>query len=68
MKNCSLTMNGHKLEVVQKTKFLGLLLDYNLNFKNHFEELLNSIKGLYIKLLNLKSKSFKVKIRTIIDL
>ena len=54
MKNCSLTMNGHKLEVVEETKFLGLLLDYNLNFKNHFEELLNSTKGLYIKLLNLK--------------
>ena len=61
-------MNGHKLEVVEKTKFLGLLLDYNLNIKNHFEELLNSIKGLYIKLLNLKSKNFKVTSRTMINL
>ena len=68
IKNCSLTMNGHKLEIVEKTRFLGLLLDYNLNFKNHFEELLNSIKGLYIKLLNLKSKNFKVTSRTIINL
>ena len=49
-------MNVHKLELVEKTRFLGLLLDYNLNFKNQFEELLNSIKGLYVKLLNLKSK------------
>ena len=68
IKNCNLTMNGHKLKVVEKTKFLGLLLDYNLNFKNHFEELLNSIKGLYVKLLNLKSKNFKVPPRTIINL
>ena len=66
--NCNLTKNGHKLEVVEKTKLLGLLLDYNLNFKNHFEELLNSIKGLYVKLLNLKSKNFKVPTRTIINL
>ena len=61
-------MNGHKLEVVEKTKFLGLLLDYNINFKNHFEELLNSMKGLYIKLLNLKSKNFKATSQTIINL
>ena len=61
-------MNVHKLELVEKTRFLGLLLDYNLNFKNHFEELLNSIKGLYIKLLNLKSKNVKVTSRTIINL
>ena len=54
IKNCSLAMNGHKLEVVDNTRFLGLLSDYNLNFKNHFEELLNSIKDLYVKLLNLK--------------
>ena len=53
-------MNGPKLEAVEKTRFLGLLLDYNLNFKNHFEELFNSTKGLNIKLLNLKSKNFKV--------
>ena len=56
IKNCNLTMNVHKLELVEKTRFLGLLLDYNLNFKNQFEELLNSIKGLYVKLLNLTSK------------
>ena len=68
IKNCNLTMDEHKLEVVEKTIFLGLLLGYNLNFKNHFEELLNSIKGLYIKLLNLKSKNFKVTSRTIINL
>ena len=67
IKSCNLTMNEHKLEVVEKTRFLCLLLKYNLNF-NHFEELLNSIKGLYIKLLNLKSKNFKVTSRTIVNL
>ena len=25
-------MNDHKVEAVDKTKLLGLLLDYNLNF------------------------------------
>ena len=65
IKNCNLNMNCHKLEVLEKAKFLGLLLDFNLNLKDRFEELLNSTKGLYIKLLNLKSKNFKVTPHTI---
>ena len=32
IKNCHLHMNDHKVEAVDKTKLLGLLLDYNLNF------------------------------------
>ena len=52
-------MNNHKLEVIYKIKFLGLLLDYNLNLGNHFEGILNSSKGLYVKVLSLKSKTLK---------
>ena len=61
-------MNIHKLEVIYKIKFLGLLLDYNLNLGNHFEGILNSSKGLYVKLLSLKSKNFKLTPSTIINL
>ena len=32
IKNCHLHINDHKVEAVDKTKLLGLLLDYNLNF------------------------------------
>ena len=61
-------MNDHKLEVVDKTKFLGLLLDYNLNCGNHIEEILNTAKAIYIKLYSLKSLNFRLTPSTIINL
>ena len=61
IKNCDLSMNDHKLEVVDK-------IDYNLNFGNHFQEILNPTKGLYIKLFSLKSINFKLTPPTIINL
>ena len=61
-------MNNHKFEVLYKIKFLGLLFEYNLNLGNHFEGILNSSKGLYVKLLSLKSKNFKLTPSTIINL
>ena len=60
-KNCDLSMNDHKLEVVDK-------IDYNLNFGNHFREILNSTKGFYVKLFSLKSMNFKLTPPTIINL
>ena len=68
IKNCDLRMNDHNLEVVDKTKFLGLLLDYNLNCGNHIEEILNTAKAIYIKLYSLKSLNFRLTPSTIINL
>ena len=61
-------MNDQKLHVVHKTNFLVILLDYNLNFGNDFEEILNSAKDLYVKLFSLKLMNFKLTPPTIIDL
>ena len=61
-------MNYHQLEVVDKIKFVGLLLECNLNLGNHFEDILNFTKGLYVKLLSLKSQNFKLTPPTVINL
>ena len=70
IKNCDLSVNDHKLELKDKTKFLGLLLlDYRyLKFGNHFEEILNPAIGFYVKLFSLKSVNFKLTPPTIINL
>ena len=61
-------MNDHKLEVVDKTKFLGMLLDYYLNFVNHTKDKTNAGKEMYINLFSLKSKNFRLSAKIIINL
>ena len=38
-KQVAITINGHKLDVVDKTKFLGLVLDNSLTWKPHISYL-----------------------------
>ena len=68
IKNCDLHMNDHKIEIVDKTRLLGLLLYYDLTFGNHIEEILNTTKGLYVKFLSLKSMNFRLTPSTIANL
>ena len=57
-----------KLEVVDKTKFLCLLLDYNLNFENHIEEILSTTESISHKLYSLKSINLRRTPSTIVNL
>ena len=68
IKNGDLCILNTKLEVVDKTKFLRLLLDYNLNFENHIEEILSTTESISHKLYSLKSINLRRTPSTIVNL
>ena len=41
--NCNIVLNKNKLEIVQNIKYLGVILDNKLTFKQHIERTLNKI-------------------------
>jgi hypothetical protein len=44
LENYSLTFNNTQIKILNETKFLGIILDYNITFKEHINALCNKLK------------------------
>ena len=66
--NCDLSMNEYKLKILDKTKFLRILVYDNLNFCDQIDNKSNTTNGMCSNFFGLILKNFCPSAKAIINL
>ncbi|CAM1296043.1 Uncharacterised protein at_DN0039 [Pycnogonum litorale] len=58
--NLKLSISGDNLELIDEFKFLGIIIDKNLNFKKHVEYILNKVRTKFYFLCRAKKSGLNI--------